>query len=142
MKVSARTKKKSTTFANGRGTLKSDSEKQVVLEKNDDKFAKELEVQKQYIQKVMAEKNQLLLKNKQVSELAKSLNTDLLLQINAREKELEEFIVLQKKYMSLEKKYHALSSSKLGKMTLYYWELLKKVRGRKNVRYRKFAKKA
>lgn len=142
MKFSARAKKRTTSFENNKDTLNINSEQQAMLQKKYDNCVQELEAQKKYTQKIMLEKKQLVLKHKQVSELAKSLNKDLLLQINEREKELGELIELQKMYMKLEKKHQALSNSKLGKLTLYYWELLKKVRGRKNVRYRKFAKKA
>lgn len=46
---------------------------------------------------------------------------ELLYQLDCREKELEELLFIKKEYEALQKKYQAISGSKLGRLTLKYW---------------------
>ncbi|GIO26920.1 hypothetical protein [Ornithinibacillus bavariensis] len=57
---------------------------------------------------------------------------ELLYQLEVRERELQELHYLRKEYDKLQKQYHAISSSKLGKITFKYWEFRNKLKGMKN----------
>lgn len=57
---------------------------------------------------------------------------ELISQLNMREKELKEYNDLQKRYVMLEKRYDAITQSFLGKVTLKYWRLRRKL-SNKNV---------
>ncbi|MEH7569693.1 hypothetical protein [Priestia megaterium] len=57
---------------------------------------------------------------------------ELISQLNMREKELKEYNDLQKRYVMLEKRYAAITQSFLGKVTLKYWRLRRKL-SNKNV---------
>ncbi|GAB1766423.1 hypothetical protein ACFX4Y_13905 [Priestia sp. YIM B13446] len=57
---------------------------------------------------------------------------ELISQLNMREKELKEYNDLQKRYVMLEKRYAAITRSFLGKVTLKYWRLRRKL-SNKNV---------
>ncbi|MDF2013681.1 hypothetical protein [Priestia megaterium] len=57
---------------------------------------------------------------------------ELISQLNMREKELKEYNDLQKRYVMLEKRYSAITQSFLGKVTLKYWRLRRKL-SNKNV---------
>jgi hypothetical protein len=55
------------------------------------------------------------------------VKSELIEQLNIREKELKEYQDLQKRYTMLEKRYAAISRSVLGKLTLNYWTLRKRM---------------
>lgn len=49
-------------------------------------------------------------------------------QLNLRERELKEFSVERKRYEHLQHKYQSLRGSFLGKCTIKYWRIRKKLR--------------
>jgi len=55
------------------------------------------------------------------------VKSELIEQLNIREKELKEYQDLQKRYTMLEKRYAAITRSFLGKLTLKYWTLRKRM---------------
>lgn len=58
------------------------------------------------------------------------LQNELKSQLKYREEELIMYSKLERKYHAIEKKYKSLENSKLGKLTISYWKVMKKVRGR------------
>lgn len=52
---------------------------------------------------------------------------ELIVQLNLRERELKEYNELQKRYELLEKRYSALAQSFLGKLTLKYWQVRRRI---------------
>jgi hypothetical protein len=68
-----------------------------------------------------------------LNEEAGFYKTELLTQLDLREKELGELYQLKKDYENLQKRYYAISNSTLGRITFFYWRLrrkLSKKRGR------------
>lgn len=56
------------------------------------------------------------------------LKKELILELEIRERELKEYRDLQKRYYKLEKRYFALANSFLGKITIKYWGLRRRLR--------------
>jgi hypothetical protein len=56
------------------------------------------------------------------------LKKELKLQLDMRETELNDYIKLEKKYGELEKRYNSIRNSFLGKATVKYWGLRKKIK--------------
>lgn len=52
---------------------------------------------------------------------------ELLLQLDQREKDLNELMLLKKDHESLQKRYYAISNSRLGRITFHYWRLRRKI---------------
>lgn len=68
-----------------------------------------------------------------VEELEFKLNfakKELEKQFKLREKELFEYKKTEEKYAELEKKYHALRNSFLGKLTIKYWTFRRKIKNK------------
>ena len=74
-------------------------------------------------QEIQSLRDKLDLKDKEIDLLKKELN----IQLNYREKELVEQAKIVNKQNQLEKRYAALRNSFLGKLTIKYWNLRKKV---------------
>jgi predicted nuclease with TOPRIM domain len=56
------------------------------------------------------------------------LKKELKLQLDMRETELNDYSKLEKKYGELEKRYNSIRNSFLGKVTVKYWGLRKKLK--------------
>lgn len=56
------------------------------------------------------------------------LNNQLIKEVDERKKILLEYKELNSSYSNLLKKYNALRKSKLGKLTIKYWDIKKKVK--------------
>lgn len=56
------------------------------------------------------------------------LNNQLIKEVDERKKLLLEYKELNSRYSNLLKKYNALRKSKLGKLTIKYWDIKKKVK--------------
>ncbi|MCC2502374.1 hypothetical protein LKL94_25750, partial [Bacillus paranthracis] len=120
--------------------------KMIVLQDRVKHFEK-LILEKNKIIKELKEKNKEIQKeNNDVLQIGNQLKHELINQVNVREEELKQFVELQglytniekkhekleRQYNVLERKYHGLSQSKLGKLTLRYWEFMNRVkRGQK-----------
>ncbi|MCW1940981.1 hypothetical protein OMD49_22220 [Bacillus anthracis] len=93
--------------------------------------------------KGLKEKNkEIQTENNDVLQMGIQLKHELISQVNAREEELKQFVQLQslhtniekeheklaRQYKALERKYQGLSGSKLGRLTLRYWEFMNRFR--------------
>ena len=112
-----------------------------------------LQDQVKHFEKLIMEKNKMIkglkemnkeiqTENNDVLQMGIQLKHELISQVNAREEELKQFVELQglytniekkheklaRQYEVLERKYHGLSQSKLGKLTLRYWEFMNRFR--------------
>ncbi|PFA18407.1 hypothetical protein CN373_19145 [Bacillus cereus] len=83
----------------------------------------------------MAELNKMNLENKRLKMQVANMERELVIikqelyeQLNLREKELKELFTEKKKYEQLQHKYHSLHSSFLGRCTIKYWRIRKKIR--------------
>ncbi|MDH2887879.1 hypothetical protein [Bacillus cytotoxicus] len=94
--------------------------------------------------KVLKEKNkETQTENDDLLQIGNQLKNELVIQVNAREEELKQFVELQrlnvglekkherleKQYKVLERKYNGLSNSKLGRLTLRYWRFMNRLKG-------------
>ncbi len=107
------------------------------------KYFEKLIIGKNKMIKDLKEKNkEMQTENNNVLQIGIQLKNELISQVNAREEELEQFVQLQglhtniekkheklaRQYQVLERKYQGLSQSKLGKLTLKYWEFMNRFR--------------
>ncbi|MGE7634487.1 hypothetical protein ACQKMZ_19810 [Bacillus paramycoides] len=83
----------------------------------------------------MTELGKLDLENKRLKMQVANMERELMIikqelhgQLNLREKELKEFSNERKRYEHLQHKYQSLRSSFLGKCTIKYWRIRKKLR--------------
>ncbi|EOP33814.1 hypothetical protein EXW38_26215 [Bacillus mycoides] len=83
----------------------------------------------------MTELSKLDLENKRLRMQVANMERELMIikqelhgQLNLREKELKEFLSEKKKYEQLQHKYQSLRGSILGKCTIKYWRIRKKLR--------------
>ncbi|MGH1036677.1 hypothetical protein [Bacillus cereus] len=107
------------------------------------KHFEKLIIEKNKMIKGLKEKNkEIQTENNDVLQMGIQLKHELISQVNAREEELKQFVQLQslhtniekeheklaRQYKALERKYQGLSGSKLGRLTLRYWEFMNRFR--------------
>ncbi|MDM5157390.1 hypothetical protein QUF88_27300 [Bacillus sp. DX1.1] len=83
----------------------------------------------------MIELSKVDLENKRLTKQVSAMERELMIikqelheQLNLREKELKELFNEKKKYEQLQHKYQSLRSSFLGRCTIKYWRIRKKLR--------------
>lgn len=67
---------------------------------------------------------QMAIKDQEIKHMKK----EVLNQLDMRESELNDYLKLSKKYTELERRYFALKNSTLGKSTILYWRLTRKIK--------------
>jgi predicted nuclease with TOPRIM domain len=75
-----------------------------------------------------SENEKLKLKIEFLDKELTDLKRELMKQLNTRESELIDYEKQLTKYKELEKRYHALRNSTLGKLTNKYWRIRKKLK--------------
>ncbi|GGE55492.1 hypothetical protein [Priestia taiwanensis] len=80
------------------------------------------------IKELECKKNKLMKENQALSHTANILKKELMKTMKEREEELQQLLLLMKENDKLKRQYNALSKAKLGKFTLFYWKIKRKLK--------------